>query len=512
MDLHIEYQPIESAQLATNNPKAHDVGTIKASILRWGFCELPAIDERTGRLIAGHGRREALLAIQQDGHGPPAGIKTDEDGRWLWPVLRGNTFATQEDADAYLVATNNAVIKGGWDPVRLAKLLDAVRSKTELTGTGFTVKDLDRMLTKTRDAKQVKEDDVDSMAPTEESTPITKSGDIWVLGEHRIACGDCRDAALLDRLMGGELADMLHSDPPYGMGKESDGVVGDNQYGDQLDAFNTEWWSAARKHLKEVAACYVWGNALELWRWWVGHLARKEVVTFRNEIVWDKEKTAAMTWNGMTKFAPTTERCLFFGLGNQGGIAPRSKAPDWDGWAPVKEYLAAEVGRLGLSDAELRAITEAKSLAWLRGKQWQMPSERVYSRLEAAGFSRPWSTLKAQYEALKSEHKAWIDGQRAFHDNSHTVMGEVWRFPSVSGPERYGHATPKPVAMMARELLSSCPTNGIVLSPFGGTGPEVIAAEQTNRRARLVELQPKYVDVVVRRWELHTGGKARLLA
>jgi DNA modification methylase len=508
--LRIEYEPIESAKLAVGNPKSHDLPLIKASIQRWGFAELAVVNEKTGRLVAGHGRREALVELQRSGAPLPGNIRQDEQGRWLWPVVRGVSFRNQAEADGYLVAVNRSVMAGGWDADRLAKLLDGVRAKTDLVGTGFTSKELDRMLSKAKVSAVEQQGEPDAgELPTE---PISKAGDLWLLGDHRLVCGDCRDSTVMARLMDGDLADELFADPPYGMGKEKDGIVGDNQYGPKLDQFQSEWWRAVRPHLKSTAAAYIWGNAPDLWRWWFGWLSLSETLTFRNEIVWYKGDYANGQRTAVALQYPVlSERALFFVLGNQAAGA-RNQARYWQGWEPIRSYLAEEAKAGGLNAGRVKELTGAGMWQhWFSKSQWLFLPEDAYQALRAATgrFERSYAALSAQYEALRFEFEKLQTAERAYHDNTHEKMGDVWEFPRLVGAERHGHATPKPVALAKRALLTSCPPGGVAVSPFGGTGPELLAAEQTGRRARLVELQPAYVDVVIERWQRLTGGKAK---
>ena len=99
-----------------------------------------------------------------------------------------------------------------------------------------------------------------------------------------------------------------------------------------------------------------------------------------------------------------------------------------------------------------------------------------------------------------------VQGARSYFDNAHDTMTDVWRFPRVHGAERHGHATPKPVAMVSRALVSSSPAGALVLEPFAGTGSTLIAAHDTGRVCYTAELSPAYVDTTVRRWQQHTGG------
>ena len=124
----------------------------------------------------------------------------------------------------------------------------------------------------------------------------TESGQLWEIPSltvpgkcHRLLCGDSTKPDDVQRLMAGAIAVLCHADPPYGMGKEAEGVANDNLYGQKLDAFQMAWWSVARAHLEANASVYIWGNAEDLWRlWYVGGLQQSERLTFRNEITWDK--------------------------------------------------------------------------------------------------------------------------------------------------------------------------------------------------------------------------------
>jgi ParB-like chromosome segregation protein Spo0J len=108
------------------NAKLHHLGEIVTSIKKRGFVELPAVDERTGKLVAGHGRIEALAALKKDGGELPKGLKLADDGEWLVPVLHGWASKDDTDAKAYLVASNRLVEVGGWDDAALESLLVSI--------------------------------------------------------------------------------------------------------------------------------------------------------------------------------------------------------------------------------------------------------------------------------------------------------------------------------------------------------------------------------------------------
>lgn len=118
----LEYVPLDELVPATRNAKGHDAEAIAGPIGQFGFMDLPIIDERTGRLVGGHGRREDLLRRRQDGEGPPEGV-IEQDGAWLVPVVRGWASRSDADADAAALALNRAGEKGGWNQAVLDEIL-----------------------------------------------------------------------------------------------------------------------------------------------------------------------------------------------------------------------------------------------------------------------------------------------------------------------------------------------------------------------------------------------------
>lgn len=506
--LRIEYQPIATTKLAKSNPKDHDVPTLKASFVRFGFNECPVLNEKTGRLVVGHGRREALLELHAAGEKPPERIQVDADGNWLWPVVRGVRFKNEAEADAYLVAANSTTIRGGWDLPKLANVLESVRQRgAPLLGTGYSTRDLDRLVSKHR--LELREP---SEPPEPPKVPVAKLGEFWRLGDHVIACGDSRDESLVKRLMGPARAGMLHGDPPYGMGKDFEN---DNQRGPKLDKFMGEWWGSARLGLADTAAAYVWGNPLDLWRWWWGGLSHTETLTFKNEIVWNKQSGMGQKSSGHLQYPTVTERCLFFALGDQ-AMGTRNQNRYWGGWDPLRVYLREEARSAGIKAADVDQLTGTRNMwqHWFTRSQWSMISEEGYLALQQATgkFPKSWKQLKHEYDQLREQWEREVEGMRGFHDNTHDKLADVWNFKRVSGAERHGHSTPKPVLLCARALSTSCRRGEVVLVPFGGTGPDILAAEQLERVARVVELDPRYVDVMIERWQDFTGGIAKRIS
>lgn len=144
-EVRIEYMPLSQLVRAPRNPKEHDLGAIAASVKRFGYVAAIVLDEGTGRLVAGHGRLDALQAMKAQGQPAPDRVRV-QDGEWLVPVQRGVTFADPDEAEAYLVADNRTVELGGWDEGILTELLSDLAAQKRLEGTGFDEDDLDALL------------------------------------------------------------------------------------------------------------------------------------------------------------------------------------------------------------------------------------------------------------------------------------------------------------------------------------------------------------------------------
>lgn len=124
----VEYLPLDDLTGAEHNPKQHDLAAVRGAIERFGYASPALRDERTGRLVVGHGRTEALRTMRDEGHNPPAGVQADDAGRWLVPVVCGWASRSDAEAAAYLVVDNHHPTLGGWDYPGLAELLESVRA------------------------------------------------------------------------------------------------------------------------------------------------------------------------------------------------------------------------------------------------------------------------------------------------------------------------------------------------------------------------------------------------
>ena len=405
---------------------------------------------------------------------------------------------------------------GEWDMDILANEFDV----EELKDWGF--KDIDFGFNIDKIVEGNTEDD--HIPEVKESR--VKLGDVWELGKHRLMCGDSTKESDVNKLMNGEKAELLHADPPYGMGKEKDGVLNDNLYKEKLDTFQLEWFKTFRPYLDDNGSCYIWGNAEDLWRLWYSLLKNTERLTFRNEIVWNKGHGMGMSSDKHRMFPTVTERCLFFMIGEQGF---NNNADNyWEGFDIIRDYLREEKTKAGFSNKEINLYWSNKTQKsgcldrsviehYFSKGQWIMPTKENYIIIQnyckennIDAFKKDYEELKKEYEELsgspQNPKKAFYD-TRAYFNNTHDNMTDVWYYERVSGKERHNHATPKPVEMMERIIKTSSKKK--VIEPFLGSGSTLIACEKTNRICYGMELDTKYCDVIIERWEQFTGQKAK---
>lgn len=420
-----------------------------------------------------------------------------------------------DDSEARRInlADNRMAEIGSWDEQALAELLEGLDG--DYDGTGYDDQDLADLLADDPEQPAVLSEPDEAPEPPIE--PVTRPGDLWLLGPHRVLCGDSTNPDDVRRVTDGQAITLIHADPPYGMGKESDGVLNDNLYGPKLDAFQMKWWAAWLPAMQPNASAYIWGNAPDLWRlWWAGGLCSDDLHA-RNEIVWDKGGGFGMHSEAGHSYPPATERCLFLMRGQQ-FLGNQNKEDFWEGYEPLLNWLCAERDRMGWTSKDINQLTGTSMAGhWFSRSQFMPISEQHYRSLQAAAagrafkqdhndlFTELFPNIRADADAHRRDLVAQLHEQRSFFDNTHDIMTDVWQFPRVVGKERHGHATPKPVAMVERAFKSSSQPGDVVGVPFGGTGPEFIAAHRLDRVCVGLELEPAYVDVICRRYQEHTG-------
>lgn len=268
------------------NPKRHDAKAIEASIVRFGFVDPVVEDGRTGRLVSGHGRREAVLELERRGGPPPRGVQVDPaDGAWTIPVLAGWASANDEEADALLLAENAIVEAGGWDLVELGQTIDKVRKSIDLRALGFTKNELDRAMAKARAAADLGAAAAVA-APDRPSVPTSKLGELWLLGSHRLLVGDSTKAEDVARLMAGERADAVVTDPPYAIYGSSSGLSSSVSDDKLVRPFFRDVLAAAQGASRVFAQVYVCCDWRSWPSWW--EVAKGTRLVPKNLLVWDK--------------------------------------------------------------------------------------------------------------------------------------------------------------------------------------------------------------------------------
>ena len=158
----------------------------------------------------------------------------------------------------------------------------------------------------------------------------------------------------------------------------------------------------------------------------------------------------------------------------------------WDGWEGIRSKLKEDCDKMGWGPADIERICGVGMYGhWFTKSQWTFIPAEHYAKLQAA--AREHDAFKREHDELKREFYA----TRAYFDNTHDNMTDVWSFERVTGDDRHGHATPKPVPMICRAVKSSTPDAGIVIEPFIGSGTTLVACEQLGRKGRGIEIDRK---------------------
>ena len=482
----IVYKNVSELVPYENNPRNNDdaVDYVANSIKNFHF-QVPIVIDKNNVVIAGHTRLKACHKL---------GIKEV-------PCIVADDL-TPEQVKAFRLADNKTSELAEWDMDKLNIELGEIPD-IDMSAFGFDI-EIDDI----EEVPEVKEDEAPEVKDGE---PKAKRGDIYQLGRHRLMCGDSTKAEDIDRLMDGVKADCVFTDPPYGMKKESKGVLNDNLNFDDLLDFNRQWIPLTFGALKDNGSWYCWGidePLMDIYSNILKPMAKENKITFRNLITWDKGNGQGPLSEDFRMYPIADEKCLFVMVGVQG--FSNNADNYFEAWEPIRIYLKQERDRMGWSNADMKKMcghSPTSGCHWFDKSQWMMPTEEEYKtwqhHAKGEGF-------KKEYEEIKKEYYS----TRAYFDNTHDNQNNVWHFDRAGKDEREytgGHATPKPIALCSRAIKSSSREGEIVLDVFGGSGSTLIACEQLNRKCYMCELDPHYVDVIIQRWENFTGQKAKLL-
>jgi DNA modification methylase len=382
-DLKIQYKKIEDLIPYVNNSRTHSeeqVTQIASSIKEFGWTNPILVDGENG-VIAGHGR---ILAGKKLGH---TEVPTIE--------LSGLSDAQKK---AYVIADNKLALNAGWDAEVLKVEFEELQNLGyDLSLTGFSDKELKEFTAEVIEG--LTDEDAVPELPEE---PKTKLGDIYVLGNHRLMCGDSTSIDAVEKLMDGNKADMVFTDPPYGV--DYKGINNDSRNGleDLLRGAFANYLVVSKSGASIY--CFHSDRCADVF-----HKVFREFFHFSSMIIWAKNSLTL----SQTDYQSQHEPCLY-------------------GW-------------------------------------------------------------------MNNGTHSW------YSDRKQT---SIWKFDK----ERFeGHTTPKPVGLVEKAINNSSKGGDIVIDLFGGSGSTMIASEKIERCARIMELDPKYCDVIVKRWEDFTGKKAELL-
>ena len=391
----VEQWPIEKLVPYAKNSRTHSeeqVAQIAASIREWGFTTAVLVDE-SGSIIAGHGRVMAARKL----------------GMASLPVMVAAGW-TDAQKRAYVIADNKLALNAGWDNELLALELGELGDLGfDLELVGFTDEEIAALMPVQGTDGLTDPDD----APAVQENPVTVPGDVWVMGKHRLLCGDSTSVDDLTKLTGGQLVDMWLTDPPYNVAVQGGNhgnperknglkIMNDKMPDDAFRQFLRDAYTAADMVMKSGAVFYIWHADSEGYNF--RGAAKDAGWTVRQCLIWKKSSIVM----GRQDYHWKHEPCLY-------------------GWKEGAGHL--------------------------------------------------WAADRKQTTILEFDR------------------------PSRNGE----HPTMKPVALFEYQMLNNTKGGDLVLDSFGGSGTTLIAAEKNGRTAMLMELDPRYCDVIVKRWQEFTG-------
>jgi DNA modification methylase len=398
--LHVELCPIDQLVPNENNARQHtaeDIDLLARSFQTFGFT-LPILAVRkTKRVIAGHAKLAAATKL----------------GLERVPVIFADGW-TDEQIRAYAIFDNRSAERATWDkPILSKELLDLASTNFDLTILGWDPPDLAELMAPDPTLGLADEDSV----PETEERVVAEPGDLFVLGRHRIKCGDATDPTTVADALGDLLAKLMVTDPPYGVEYDpswregADLGVGRRSKGKVRNDDRADWTPAWEHFPGDVAYVYHGGLHADV----VGQSLKAAGFEIRAQIIW------------------------------------------------VKHHHALSRG------------------------------------------DYHWKHEPIDYAVRKGKPSGWQGGRKQ------TTVWEIANNNSFGNARReqtWGHGTQKPVECMRRPIINNTRPGDVVYDPFLGSGGTVIAAESTGRTCVGLEIEPAYVDVIIKRWQQFTGKQA----
>jgi len=426
--LHIDYRLVESLIPYARNARAHtdaQIASIAASIREFGFNNPILVDGQRG-VIAGHGR---ILAARQLGLSE-------------LPVIE-LAHLSENQKRAFILADNKLTERAGWDQELLSlELAELDAAGFDLDLTGFESGEIESLLATADDTAGSSDEDEADEVPDIPAQPVSRTGDVWHLGSHRLICGNAVDPTVIAELMGAERAVLCFTSPPYGNQRDYTQNIGD---WDALmqGVFAQLPMASDGQVLVNLGLIHRDNEVLPYWDGWLGWMRNQGWRRFA-WYVWDQGPGMPGDWAG--RFAPSFEFVFHF---NRHSRKPNKIVPCKH--AGQESHLRAD----GSSTA-MRA-KDGTVNGWTHAGQ---PTQDT--RI-------PDSVIRIM------RHKGKI-GQDIDH-------------PAVF-----------PVALPEHVMEAFSDVGDVVFDPFNGSGTSLLAAQRTGRRCRVVEIAPEYVDVAIKRF------------
>ena len=427
--LAVIYEDINLLKPYKHNAKIHteeQVGQIKKSIKEFGFNDPIAVDE-DNTIIEGHGR---LLAAKE------LGMKEV-------PVIFLYGL-TDQQKKAYILAHNQLTMNTGFDMDVLADEISRI--------TAFNMEDFGFDMSALGEEEKNPEDVTEDEPPEPPAKPKSKPGEIYKLGEHRLMCGDSTKAEDVQRLMDGMKADLVVTDPPYGVSYNDK-----NEFLNKIDKGNHIQKAIENDHRTPEQMYEFWKKCFE--------------ILIEN----------------------TKDKMAYYIFGPQGGDLLLLLRAIVDSGFMLKHTLIWVKNNHVLGRCDYNYKHEPICYGWKPNG-----THSFYADFDTSVFEDKIDVDKMKKEELLSLVKQMLSDKvpvDVIHENK----------PLVSGL----HPTMKPVKLIARLINNSSRAGDIVVDAFGGSGTTLIACEQMGRKCFMMEYDPKYVDVIIERWEKLTGKKAQ---
>jgi len=444
--LNVEYRKVDALIPYARNPRTHtdaQVAKIAASIVEYGWTNPVLVDGANG-VIAGHGRLAAARKLGLD----------------AVPVIELSHLSPTQKR-AYVISDNRLALDAGWDEEMLAlELADLTEAGFDLALTGFDDVELDAMFgPDSADAEGDGSDDSETDAaddvPNAPVVAVSRPGDVWSLGQHRLICGDAADPAVIDSLMQGDMATLCFTSPPYGNQRDytSGGIT--DWDGLMQGVFAQMPMAQDAQVLVNLGLIHRDNEVIPYWDGWIYWMRMQEWRRFA-WYVWDQGPGMPGDWAG--RLAPSFEFVFHF---NRQSRTPNKCVP------------CKHAGQ----ESHLRP--DGSSTA-MRSKEGEVGGW--------AHKGQPTQDTKIPDSVVRiMRHKGKI-GQGIDH-------------PAVF-----------PVALPEFVIEAYSDAGDIVFEPFGGSGSTMLAAQRSGRQCRSVEIAPEYVDVAIKRFQQNFPGVPVTLA